>query len=111
MRLLYQTPLGKKVVEFGARSKGGRGSPTGSVCRDQAGLVCLCPFCFVLTIISEIFLQPPVLALSRRAAALGVCKISKNTQCGWVFFFFFFPSENFFCKSKMKYFFKTEICG
>lgn len=101
MRLLYQTPLGKKiVVEFGARSKGGRGSPTGSVCRDQAGLVCLCPFCFVLTIISEIFLQPPVLALSRRAAALGVCKISKNTLWLGFFVFCFFPLRISFVKAK-----------
>ena len=50
-RVLYQTPSPRKetVVEFGVRSKGGRGSLAGSVRHDQVGLVCLCVFllCFV----------------------------------------------------------------
>lgn len=34
----------ERIVVFGARSEGQRGSPTGSVRRDQVGLVCLCLF-------------------------------------------------------------------
>ena len=116
-------PLPRKgtVVESGTRSKGWGGTPTGSERHDQGGLVCLCVFfCFFffffLTIINEIFLQPPVLASKQRAAAPGVCNIRKNTQCGcgWVLgclVFFSPPLRIFFCRSEMKYFFKTEICG
>lgn len=56
--------LGKQMVEFGARGEGGRGRPTGSVREGWVGLVCLCLFCLVF-FKHEIFLQPPVLALSR----------------------------------------------
>lgn len=40
------TPSPRKgiVLEFGARSKGGGGTPTRSVRHDQGGLVCLCVF-------------------------------------------------------------------
>lgn len=67
-----------KIVEFGARSKGQRGSPTGSVHRDQVGLVCPCVFFFFFNI-SEIVLQPPELALSRGLPPHGVYIISRNT--------------------------------
>lgn len=53
-------------VEFGARSQGGRGSPAGSV--RVIGLVWfvfVSLFYFIFFNISDIFLQPPVLALSR----------------------------------------------
>ena len=66
----------------------------------------------------QIFLiiGPSVLMIKQRAAAPGVCNIRKNTQCGcgWVLgclVFFSPPLRIFFCRSEMKYFFKTEICG
>ena len=38
------SPRKEIVIEFVTRSKGGRGSPSRSVCHDQVGLVCLCVF-------------------------------------------------------------------
>lgn len=66
---------------------------------------CYC-FCFFKQSLVKFFLQPPVLALKEKAAALGVCKTSKN-QVWWCSVGFFFPPTPFsslrffFCKRKI----------
>ena len=54
--------------------------------------------------ISEIFLQPRVLALKQRVVALGVCKIRKNTHCGYGWVFFPLLWEFSFVKAKLNTF-------